>query len=389
MISKHSLRNSSVKQFSLIAGAALTFLTSLSACSKEEETKTQAAPMAVTVAKVEQRDLPRSVEYVGQTRGAVDAEVRARVEGIITGIHFEEGKEVKEGQLLFTIDPAPFEAKLSEEKAKLASAETQLTKAESDLKRIRPLAAMNAVSKRDLDTAVAQEGSAREAVVAAKAVVHSAELVLGYATITAPVSGVIGLSKAKVGEFVGRIPNPVVLATISQLDPIHVRFSINEKDYLFFARKRESDTDNGQEPPKRKLELILADGSLHKEVGEVVSTEAQIDSTTGGFVVEAAFPNPTKLLRTGLYAKVRAVAEVIPNAMLIPKRAIRDLQGEKQVFVVGENNTVEQRTIKTGAEVDSLVVVESGLSPNDQVAVDGIQRLSSGMVVQPRLAQEG
>ena len=371
-----------------LAGVGIMLL--VAACDKKDDgqTKPASAPFEISVAEVEKRDVPRTVEFVGQTKGAVDAEVRARIEGVILSIHFEEGKEVSEGQLLYTIDPAPFEAKMAEAKAKLAEADTRLAKAESDLKRIRPLANMNAVSKRDLDAAIAQDGTARAAVDAAKAAVQSAEIELGYAKVAAPVSGLIGLSKAKVGEFVGRSPNPIVLTTVSKLDPILVRFSVNEKDYLYFARLRQKRKQGGEDQKKRELDLILADDSVHIHKGEIVSAEGQIDATTGSLTVEAAFPNPEKILRPGQFAKIRTVGETVAGVTVIPKRAVKELQGQYRVFVVGKDNVVESRSVKLGGEVGNMQLIESGLSEKERVAVDGFQRLKSGVVVSAKLETE-
>lgn len=345
-----------------------------------------AAPTAleVSVADVVKQDVSRKFEFVGQTAGAVDAEVRARVDGVLTGLFFEEGKEVKEGQLIYTIDDAPFRASVAGAKAALAEAESRLVKAEADLKRIRPLAEMNAVSKKDLDTAIAQEGVARSGVEAAKAGLESAEIELSYTQIKAPASGIIGLTKAKKGELVGKPPNPIILNTVSNLDPILVRFAVNEKDYLYFARLKQKRIEKGDAPEVRVLELVLADGSVHPQHGAVSSVDSQIDPQTGSLKVEASFPNPNTLVRPGQFAKVKTSGETTAGALLIPKKAIRDLQGQSQVFVVKQDDSVEQRTVVTGLEVADLQVIESGLNEGERVAVDGLQRLKSGMKISPK-----
>jgi membrane fusion protein (multidrug efflux system) len=351
-----------------------------------DSTKDAAAPQALEVSVVQavKKDVAKQFEFVGQTAGAVDAEIRARVEGVLTGVHFEEGKEVKEGQLLYSIDQSPFLAKVAEAKAKVAEAQTRLVKADIDLKRIRPLADMNAVSKKDLDAAIAQQGVAKSAVDSANASLDLVNIELGYTKITAPVSGVIGLSKGKVGEFVGKAPNPVVLNTVSQLDPIHVRFAVNEKDYMYFARLKQKAIEAGNGSEKRVLELYLADGLQYPGRGEVTSADRSVDASTGSMAVEAAFPNPDKLLRPGQFAKIKVAGDTASGALLIPKRAIRDLQGQSQVFVVGPDNVVEQRTIVVGNEVAELQVVESGIADGERVAVDGLQRLRSGMKILPK-----
>jgi membrane fusion protein (multidrug efflux system) len=365
--------------FSRLAGTILCLSLTLLSCSKE-----QAAPpvatVAVKAAKVVRGTVPVIKEFVGQTKGAVDAEIRARVEGVVLGVHFEEGKNVTTGQLLYTIDPAPYDAKVAQAKGTLAEAETRLAKAESDLKRVRPLVKMKALSERDLDTAVAQEGAARGVVDAAKASLDSALIELSYCKILAPIDGIIGLSKAKVGEFVGRPPNPVVLNTVSQLDPIHVRFSITEQEYLYFSRLKQKELESGTDK-KRVLELVLADGSVHSEKGAISSVNREIDPTTGSLALEAAFPNTHKLIRPGQYGKVRSEVETINDALLIPKRAIREQQGQFQVFAIKEDKTVETRTLTVGAQSGDLQAISSGLKEGELIVVEGFQRLRSGAQV--------
>jgi len=363
----------------LIIPAPLTFL----GCGKDE---VKSAPPAaeVIVSKVAKQDIPSVMEFVGQTKGAVDAEVRARVDGVLTGLKFEEGKPVEEGQLLYTIDPAPFEAKVAEAQGKLAEAQTMLAKATADVGRLRPLAKMKAVSERQLDSAVAQEGAAQGSVDAAQASLESAKIELGYTQIKAPTSGIIGISKAKVGEYVGRPPNPVVLNVVSSLDEIHVQFGVNEKEYLALSRARREKLDSGQAPDEAKLELVLADGSVHPDKGEVAYIDREIDPTTGTIAVEAKFPNPHQLIRPGQYAKVRVTLGAKKDALVIPKRALREIQGQFLAFVVKPDNTVEQKTVAIGPSVGELQVIESGLAEGDTIVTDGIQRLKSGMPVTPK-----
>jgi membrane fusion protein (multidrug efflux system) len=359
--------------------AIVTVLT-VTGCGSKEQAPV-APQLEVGVVPVTKRDVSISSEFVGRTEGAVDAEVRARVEGVVEQINFKEGTEVSEGQLLYVIDEAPLQAKVAEAKGALSEALTRQERADADLKRIRPLADINAVSKRELDAAVGQKGVADGSVEAARAQVQSAEIRLGYAKIKAPISGMIGLTKAKVGELVGNGPNSIVLNTVSQLDPIHVRFSVSEREYLYFAKLAESQGDKRE---KRSLELILADGSVHPQRGEVVSLDRNVDAQTGSINVEAAFANPTKLLRPGLFAKVRTVAETRQGVLVVPKRALKELQGTYQVFVVTNEGVVDLRNINVGADAGDSRIVESGLQEGDLVAVDGIQRLRSGLSVKAK-----
>jgi len=342
------------------------------------------APLKIQVAKVGKRDLPIIKEFVGRTVGAVDADVRARVQGVLTGAFFEEGKEVTEGQLLYTIDPAPFQAKVAAAKGQLAEANTRFAQTDSDLARIKPLADINAVSKRDLDKAIAAKGVAEGAVEAAKAQLEAAEIELGYSKITAPTTGTIGISKAKVGEVVGPPSKATVLNVVSKLDPIHVQFSVSEQEYLYFARLAQQ---AGPDQPKRSLQMILSDGSVVPDSGELVKLDRGVDVNSGAITAEAAFPNPQKILRPGLFAKIRTVAQTRPNVLLVPRTAIRELQGTFQVFVVNGDGVVEQRNVQVGPVSGDSQVVESGLAEGDVIALEGIQRLRSGMKIDPQMSR--
>lgn len=338
--------------------------------------------LKIEVGRVSKRDFKVTKEFVGRTVGAIDADVRARVEGVLTGALFEEGKEVSEGQLLYTIDPAPFQAKVAAAKGQLAEATTRLAQAESDLARIRPLADIDAVSKRELDKAVAAKGVAAGAVDAAQAQVDAAEIELGYTKISAPTAGTIGISKAKVGEVVGAPPKTVVLNVVSKLDPIHVQFSVSEQEYLYFARLAQQASPD---QPKRALEMILADDSVVPDAGHVVKIDRGVDVNSGAINLEASFPNPKKILRPGLFAKVRTVAETRSDVLLVPRTAIRELQGISQAFVVNNSGVVEQRNLQVGPVSGDDQVVENGLVEGELIALEGIQRLKTGMKVEPTL----
>lgn len=352
----------------------------LIACSKEAPRQEVSAPV-IQVIDVKRRDLPLSREFVGRTVGSVDADVRARVQGTLLEQHFDDGTEVKEGQLLYSIDQAPFLAKVAQAKGVLAEAKTKLVQADSDLARIKPLAAIDAVSKRELDMANATKGVAEGAVQAAQAQVEAAEIELGYTKVTAPVSGTIGISKVKVGEVVGSIPNSLVLNTVSKLEPIHAQFSLSEKEYLYFANLARLE---GEERKKRQLTLVLADGSVHPDKGEVVKVDRGVDVASGAITVEAAFPNPGKFLRPGLFAKITTIAETRRDVILVPKRAIKEIQGTYQVFLVKPDGIVEQRLVQVGPMSGELQVIENGLEDGDVIAIDGIQKLRSGIKVQPK-----
>ncbi len=341
-------------------------------------------PLEVPVTEVLRRDQPILKEMVGETRGSSDIPVRARVEGVLTGMHFREGSYVKAGDLLYEIDPVPFESQVIGAQGSLAEAATYLAKAESDLGRIAPLAEINAVSQADLDGAVAQYKAAQGALQTAQSKVDQANIQLGYTRLHAPISGRIGISKAKVGEFVGRTPNPVVLNFVSDSNPIRVRFSIDERTYLLLAKRltQASSPEGEEERLAEGLELILADGSVHPEKGHAVAMGAAIDPGTGTLALEAEFPNPEQRVLAGQFARVRVVAQVLKDAILIPSRAISELQGMYRVYVVDDGGVISVRQIELGPEVGTLRVVTSGLKPAERVAVE-IMRLRPGMTIKP------
>ena len=363
-----------------VVSAAVAVGVGVTGCGSKEKAP-EAPQLEISVVDIGRKDVVLSSEFVGRTNGAIDAEVRARVEGVLEEIHFQDGGEVTEGQLLYSIDDAPLITTVAQARGSLAEALTRQTQADVDLKRIRPLAEINAVSKRELDGAIGRKGVADGAVDAANAQVAAAEIQLGYAKIKAPTSGVIGISKFKIGELVGKGPNTSVLNTVSKIDPIHVKFPVSESEYLYFSKLAEQQGPNRE---KRVLQLILADGSVHPELGELVSLDRNIDAQTGAITAEASFPNPTKRIRPGMFAKIKTVAETRNDVLVVPKRALKEIQGKYQVFVIGADGAVQVRNVEVGADAGDSRVVESGLSEHELVAVDGIQRLRDGMTVKAK-----
>jgi len=363
----------------------------LGGCNRQGTEHAAKAPaLRVLVSTSEQRDVPLSIDMVGSTLGTKDVPIRARVEGFLETVEFIEGTFVTEGDLLYTIDAQPFQAKLVEAQSQLAASQTMLAKSVSDLGRIKPLAEMKAVSEQDLDGAVAQEAASRAGVRASEAGVNLAEITLSYTRIMAPISGLIGLTQAKAGEFVGREPNPVVLNTVSDIDPIRVRFSISEREYLIMARTYmlEHETANRAEARQRSdrplnLELILADGSKHTQKGKVVAASQSIDQETGTYTMEASFSNPRKLVLPGQFARVRAPYQTLENVVVIPRKAISELQGLFRVYVVDGSGMVSVKEIALGPKTGDDVVVESGLNAGETVIVEGIQKVRPGMTVEP------
>jgi membrane fusion protein (multidrug efflux system) len=360
---------------------------SLAACGPGKDSAVQTPALEVLVTQATRRDVPLTLDMVGTTLGMQDVPIRARVEGFLESMEFQEGTFVKKGDQLYTIDPQPFQAKLVEAQSQLAAAQTAQAKAKSDLERIRPLAEMKAVSEQDLDGAVAQEAAARAGVRASEAVVDLAEIELSYTHIMAPIDGLIGLTKARPGEFVGRDPNPVVLNTLSDIDPIRVRFSISEHEYLVMARTYMANSATGNRKKRsgreRDLVLILADGSEHPQKGKVIAAAQSIDYETGTYTMEAAFPNPTRLLLPGQFARVRALYQVLSGVVVIPRQAVSELQGLFRVYVVNSNNVVEVKTVELGPETGNDIVVEAGLDAGESVIVEGLQKVRPGVTVRP------
>ncbi len=366
-----------------LATGVLACCFALAACGKKAPPSLPALDIPVT--SVEVADVPLYLEMVGQTVGSVEIPIRTRVDGVLEGMHFVEGSQVKKGAPLYSIDPRPLQSMVVEAQGRVAEARTALAKASSDLARIAPLAKMNAVSQQDLDGAEAQFEAAKGGLQAAEAQLERANIELGYTEISSPIDGLIGISEAKVGEYVGRSPNPVVLNKVSRIDPIRVRFSISEREYLKFRRRMNGViTEHGPDTNERaELTLVLADGSVHEQTGQVVTSNAAIDPTTGTLTLEADFPNPRQLVLAGQFARLRGILETRSNAILIPQKAIRESQGLFEVAVIGKDGAVELRRVEVGPRTGKFQIIEKGLKVGEQVALEGLQRLRNGMTVNP------
>jgi membrane fusion protein (multidrug efflux system) len=368
------------------AAGVLTLAGILSACNGEDA-KVAAAPPQVLVANVQRRDVPVVIELVGQTKGAQDVEIRARVEGFVDSVEFQEGTLVKKGQLLYRIDPKPFEATLSNAKADLATWEARYVKTQNDVKRLEPLARKQAVSQQELDDAVATREAAQAQVEAQNATVQKANLDLGYTSVSSPISGLAGTTLVRAGALVGR-GESTLLTTVSQIDPILFTAGISEAEYLRLARRAdELRRQRGGQPVP--VDLLLADGTVHTEKGRLDAIERAVDTTTGTLSLQFRFANPNGLIRPGQYGRARFVLETKKDAMLVPQRAVQELQNLYNVFVVGPDNTLAVKTVTVGPRVGSLWVIEKGLEPEDRVVVEGATRLRPGTVVTTKeVAQE-
>ena len=362
-------------------GPSLILLSFLASCPKEQQAAAPPPPPEVKVAVVLQRDVPVYVEAIGEARGNTEIEIRARVEGFIETVDYREGSLVEKGQLLYTIDTRPFEAKLAAAKASQAEAEAQLARAHQDVVRYEPLVAKNAISREEYDTAVALEKAAVATVEAAKAVAEQAEIDLSYCKVTAPDAGLVGRTEVYAGTLVGRGLS-TLLTRISRMDPIHVRFSFPERDYLAYAKKRGYGVkEGGSEGSGLPFELLMPDGSIHPEPGKLVFIDRNVDARTGTIMAEAAFANPGQILRPGQYVRVRVTIEQRKGAILVPQRSVQELQGVFSVLVVGQGDTVEQRIVTTAERQGSLWVVKDGLKPEERIVVDGLQKARPGMKV--------
>jgi membrane fusion protein (multidrug efflux system) len=341
-------------------------------------------PPEVKAAQVLQRDVPIYVEAIGQTRGSTEIEVRARVEGFIQTVDFQEGNPVRKGQLLYTIDPRPLEATLAQAKGSLAQAEAELARARQDVARYEPLVAENAIPKEQYDTAVAVQRAQEAAVEAAKAAAQRAQIDLGYTKVLAPEDGLAGKTEVYPGTLVGR-GQSTLLTHISQIETIHVRFTIAERDYLYFARRRQERSGSVAPGASLPFELVLADGSVLPNPGRLVFVDRNVDPQTGTILMEAAFPNPGWIVRPGQYARVRAAVDLKKGAILVPQRAVSELQGIYNVAVVGGDDTVEVRMVTPAQRIGSLWVIESGLKAGERVVVEGVQKVRPGVKVKPEV----
>ncbi len=373
---------------------SLLFFISLVIGACKEEKGPPKMILDIPVVEAESKQVPILNDFVGQTYGYFDIAIRARVEGFLTGMHFEEGTFVKEGQLLYSIDEEPFKAKLAEAQGQVAAAKTELALAKSDLDRIKPLAEVNAVAKSDLDAAEANYEAAQARLKATQGTLKYAQIELSYCKIKSPIDGLIGKTEAKVGDFVGRDPNPVVLNAVSRIDTIQVRFSISESKYLQLARaittnergQQDSDArDTESANEKTSIRLILADGSLYEYEGKFDFSDREVDPTTGTLLLQVSFPNKSNILLPGQFARIRVAVDIVRDGILVPQRCIKETQGQHQVFVVNPENVIEAKTVKVANKMDSMWLVTSGLEVGQKVVYGAVQKVSAGMEVNPKL----
>jgi membrane fusion protein, multidrug efflux system len=338
-------------------------------------------PPEVYVTPVVQKDVPVYLDLVGQTQGFQDTDIRARVEGFLESVDFREGSFVHKGDLLYRIDPKPLTAALAQAKAELAEAQARLEKSNNDVARYTPLVAKQAVSQKELDDARAMQEAGRSQVEAARAAVDKAALDLGYARVVSPIDGLVGTTQVKPGSLVGR-GESTLLTTVSQIDPIIMRVGVTEADYLRIIKRDPS--RSGREPRADGIQLTLADGTEHPHLGRLGPVERQVNAATGTLGVQIYFPNPDSVLRPGQYGRARILVDKKPDAVLIPQRAVQELQSLYSVAVVGSDNKVNFRNVKVGPRVGALWVIEDGVKPGDQIVAEGLQALADGMTVRTK-----
>ncbi|HSG00262.1 MAG TPA: efflux RND transporter periplasmic adaptor subunit [Vicinamibacterales bacterium] len=337
-------------------------------------------PPDVEIAEVLQRDVPVYSEAIGESRGSLEVDVRARVAGVLQTVDFQEGSHVRSGQLLYTIDPREFQAVVEQAKGDLARAIAEQARFVQDVARYKPLVDQNAIPRQTYETAVAQAEAAKAAVEAARATVARAELDVEYTKVYATTDGIIGKTEVNPGNLVGR-GESTLLTRISKVDPIHVRFSIAEREYL--ALMRRFGPGDGRQREQAVFDLILADGSLHPHKGRLAFADRLVDPSTGTLLVEVAYPNPERIIRPGQYGRVRIAVETRIGAILVPQKAVQELQATYTVAVVRADNTVDMRQVVPGPRVGNLWVIDTGLNPGDRVVVEGLQKVRPGVTVNP------
>lgn len=349
---------------------------------KQEEKKAAIIPK-VNVAEAGQRTIPVYTEFVGQTFGVSDVSIRSRVSGYIMSMHFKEGQQVQKGQLLYVIDDRTIQANIDAAEARLAEAKTYQVQAKNDLDRVEPLARMNALSQRDLDAARATYDAKRNQVAAAEAALRNSKIELGFTRITSPISGIIGISKLLVGDFVNQGNMGEALNTVSALGEVRVRFPVSEAEYLRFARRARGDNGDKVNWATLPIELVLSDNSIFNETGRMDLANRQIDPETGSLLLQAVFPNKMSLLRPGQYVKVRFKTDEFKDAIVVPQAAVNQLQGVYQVFVLGDSSKLAPRMVQAGARVGSNWIITSGLKPGEKVALVGSAAINPKMPVKP------
>jgi len=348
------------------------------ACSRKPA-QTAPPPPEVLVTTVKPEDVPRVLERVATLDGFINANINAQVQGYIVSRDYQEGGVVKKGDLLFQIDPRPFEAALAQAKGTLAKDKANQVKADADEKRALDLFNKKVISDQERDTAIAAAGSSRANVEADEAAVDQAELNLGYTKVTAPIDGLAGFANSQVGDLVGPTTGP--LTTVSQLDPIKAVVAAGEGPFTDFVSRHPDPKERNEYVKTLDFDLFLGNGELYPKKGKFYALDRSLDPKTGSIRYYVTFPNPGNILRPGQFGKVRFVADMKKGAMVIPQEAVNELQGSYQVAVVGNDNKVSIRPVKMGERIGAMWEVTEGLKPGDRVVVQGLQKAREGSTV--------
>jgi len=361
-----------------ILAALLIFVSFVTGCSRKPA-QTASLPPEVLVTTVQPRDVPRVLERVATLDGFINANINAQVQGYIVSRDYQEGSVVKKGDLLFQIDPRPFEAALAQAKGTLAKDKANQAKADADEKRAMDLFKKKVISDQERDTAIATAGSTRANVEADEAAVQQAELNVGYTKITAPIDGVAGFAINQVGDLVSPSTGP--LTTVSQIDPIKAVVTAGEGPFTDFVSRHPDPTERNAYVKTLEFDLILGNGEVYPHKGNFYALDRSLDPRTGSIRYYVTFPNPGNMLRPGQFGNVRFVADMKKGAMVIPQEAVNELQASYQVAVVDENNKVSIRPVKMGERIGAMWEVTEGLKPGDKVVVQGLQKAREGSTV--------
>lgn len=350
-------------------------------CSSGKASPPAPAPPEVSVITAAAETVSISSEWIGTLDGYVNAQIRPQVSGYLLRRSYQEGAPVRQGQVLFEIDPRPFAAVLSQAEARLAEAQAQLGKTERDLERDRPLAAERAIAQSQLDNDIQAHLAAQAAIQSATAAIETAQLNLGFTKVTSLITGIAAIATAQIGDLVGPA---TLLTTVSQVDPIKAYFPLSEQEYLRIAgRINGPGTSSELWGKDASLTLVLADGSVYPRRGRFLAADRDIDPKTGTIRISAAFPNPARTLRPGQYGRVRAETNTVEDAIVVPQRAVTDVQGAPQVRIVGPDNRIATRPVKLGDRVGSGWIIGTGLQPGDRVVVEGASA-ADGSLVNPK-----
>src|SRR5216683_466294 len=365
-----------------ILGCVVFTLLSSGGCGNKNVSAAAAPPPNVQIVEVVQRDVPIYHEWIATLDGYVNAQIQPQVSGYLIQQNYREGALVGKNQVLFKIDPRPFQAIVDQAKAQVAQAEAQLGKTQLDVQRDTPLAKEKAIAQSQLDNDIQANLAAKATVQADKAAVEQAELNLELTNVRSLVDGVAGIASGQVGNLVGP---QIILTTVSQLEPIKAYFTVSEQQYLAFVKRNPTEASREARERQFELELILSDGSIYPRKGRFFAADRHVDIQTGAIRLAGLFPNPGNVLRPGQFGRVRFISYTRIGALLVPQKAITELQGSYQVAVVGNDNKVTLRTVKVGERTGAMWIIDEGLKPEERVVVEGVQKVRDSMLVHPTL----